>query len=502
MEDRWLGAGNSRVNEEAGSGCSAMFAVDELHKKEGLVGRITKVGTLSAIAVLIGGIQASYGQQGNLALPDAKAGECFAKVMVPGEFKTITEDVIVREGSTRIEITPPKFEWVSEKVLVEEATERLSPVPASYKTVKEEVVTREGRLVWRTGSSARSKLAEGLTVARAVASGLPGNAKAGECYAEYYQAPQYETIEEKILKKEASSRIKVSSAKYETVKEQVLVREGSEKVVEVPAVYETVTEKVLERPAYTTWKKGRGPIQRIDHATGEIMCKVEVPAQYKTIQRRVLKTPAGTKKITVEPEYKTVSVRKLVASPNQESVEIPAEFTTYTRTIQKSQPSLSWRLVGSDGPGKATGRKMCRAEIKPSTKVIYKKVIDTPATVKKIEVPAQYTTVKRRKLVAAATEKRIEVPAQTRQVTRRERTSESTLAWRPVLCETNATPGFVREIQIALKKAGFDPGPADGKIGRGTMRAAENFQRAKNLSTGGLTAETITALGLKMPAGA
>ncbi len=467
------------------------------------MGRVSRIGVIVATAIVAGGVSASHGQidKAALALPDAKAGECFAKVLVPGEFKTVTEDVIVREGSHRIEITPPKYEWVEEKVLVEEATHRLAPVPATYKTVKEEVVTREGRLVWRTGSSAKSKLAEGLTVARAIASGLPAGAKPGECYAEYYQAPEYETIEEKILVKEAANRLKVTSPKYETVKEQVLVREGSEKVVEVPAVYETVTEKVLERPAYTTWKKGRGPIQKIDHATGEIMCKVEVPAQYKTITRRVLKTPAGTKKVALEPEYKTVSVRKLAAAPEQESVEIPAEYTTYKRTVKKSEPSLSWRLAGTEGPGKATGRKLCRAEISQSTKVIYKKVIDTPASVKQVEIPAKYTTVRRRKLVAAATEKKIEIPAQTRQVTRRERITESQLAWRPVLCETNATPGFVRQIQQALKEAGFDPGPADGRIGGGTMRAAEAFQRAKNLSTGGLTAETIEALGLKMPAG-
>ena len=57
------------------------------------------------------------------------------------------------------------------------------------------------------------------------------------------------------------------------------MKAASTRLETVPAQYETVTEEVLVRPAYTTWKKGTGPIQRIDQATGEIMCLVEVPAE-------------------------------------------------------------------------------------------------------------------------------------------------------------------------------------------------------------------------------
>lgn len=59
----------------------------------------------------------------------------------------------------------------------------------------------------------------------------------------------------------------------------------------VPAVYKTTTEEVLESPAQTVWKKGRGPIEKLDNATGEIMCLVEIPAKYRTIQKVVLENP-------------------------------------------------------------------------------------------------------------------------------------------------------------------------------------------------------------------
>lgn len=46
--------------------------------------------------------------------------------------------------------------------------------------------------------------------------------------------------------------------------------------------------------------------------------------------------------------------------------------------------------------------------------------------------------------------------------------------------ETKSRP-TVRQIQIALKNAGFDPGPIDGQMGRKTKEAIRAFQRANGL---------------------
>lgn len=43
----------------------------------------------------------------------------------------------------------------------------------------------------------------------------------------------------------------------------------------------------------------------------------------------------------------------------------------------------------------------------------------------------------------------------------------------------------VREIQQALKAAGFDPGPVDGRMGPRTQVAVRDFQRANNLTPDG-----------------
>jgi len=286
---------------------------------------------------------------------------------------------------------------------------------------------------------------------------LPPNAKPGQCYARVHVPAQYqtdservlakaassrieveparyETIEERVLVKEASSRLELIPARYETVEERVLVEPASTRLEEVPAVYGYEEERVLVKPAHTIWKKGRGPIEKVDDATGEIMCLVEVPAEYKTVKRRVEKEPASTRSVTIPAKYQTVQ----------------------------------------------------------------KRVMSTPPSTRSITIPAEYKTVQVRRLVEPPKERRIEIPAEYENVTRRVVVSEGRMAWRPVLCETNASPAVVAQIQRALKSAGHDPGPIDGRVGPQTLVAVARYQESERLPRGGLNFETIAALGVSL----
>lgn len=53
-----------------------------------------------------------------------------------------------------------------------------------------------------------------------------------------------------------------------------------------------------------------------------------------------------------------------------------------------------------------------------------------------------------------------------------------------IIAETEAHPAN-KDIQVALANAGFDPGEADGKIGRKTRDAIKAFQKANNLRADG-----------------
>ena len=72
-------------------------------------------------------------------LPNAKPGQCFAKVMVPAEYRDETTTVIVKEGSEKVEVVPAKYNIVEERVMVADASTKLVPVPAVWGSEKQVV---------------------------------------------------------------------------------------------------------------------------------------------------------------------------------------------------------------------------------------------------------------------------------------------------------------------------------------------------------------------------
>ena len=282
---------------------------------------------------------------------------------------------------------------------------------------------------------------------------LPPNASPGECFARVFVPPTYKTVSEQMLSKDASSRLMISDAQFEIVDEQVLVKEASERfelvdaqfewvkekvlvypehkhLEEVPAIYQTATEKVIDQPAHTIWKKGKGPIQRVDYGTGEIMCLVDVPATYKTITKRILKQPATTREIIN-----------------------PAKYETVKKMIMKSPP-----------------------------------------TVNKITIPAKYEMVKVRRMISPASFAQTTIPEEFQTVSRRELMTEGKMEWQPILCETNVKPGIISDLQSSLKQAGYNPGPIDGSLGQQTMAAIQSFQKDNKLPVGELTLDTLKSL--------
>ncbi len=435
------------------------------------------------------------------SLPDAKPGECYAKVVIPAQFKTETEEVVVKEPTERIEIIPAKYEWVEEKVLVKEASQKLISIPATYETVTEKVEVRPETLSWHTSLRADAPLANPALLEAAKASGIDlGSATPGMCFHEHLKPAQYEARTEEILVSEPSEKVEVIPAKYEWVEEKVLVKEASQKEIAVPPVYETVTEKVMVEPAKTVWKKGRGLVEKIDHTTGEIMCLVEIPAKYKTVTKRVIKTPATTRTVEIPAQYKTVKVRKLVSAPQEKRVEIPAKYKTVTKRVKVADAQFIWHEIHSKemSAKTRTGNQICLKKTPARYKTVTRRVVKTPASTKTVEIPAQYKIVKVRKLVSAPQEKRIEIPAKYKTITKRIKVAEQRLEWRPVLCRTNMTRELISEVQRALKTAGFDPGPVDGVVGRGTLRAVDAYQREKGLARGGLTMDTLKSLGVSL----
>lgn len=300
-------------------------------------------------------------------------------------------------------------------------------------------------------------VAESQDVKTDTVSLYPPDAQPGECYAKVLIPAKFDVVSEKVLKREASEKVTIVPAKFEWVEERVLTKEAIETLEVVPAVYrwveekvmvepastrlvpvppeyETISEQVLDTPEQTVWKKGRGPIEKIDNTTGEILCLVVEPATYKTINRTIVKTPASSRSVDVPPVFKTIR----------------------------------------------------------------KQVVDRPAEVRKSTVPAQYTNIRVRKMVEPPREQRVSLPAEFQTVTKRVRVSSERLSWQPILCETNVNQDIIARLQQSLKSKGFNPGDVDGVLGSATLSAVEAYQRASGLARGGVTMETLEALEVNL----
>lgn len=433
-------------------------------------------------------------------LPDAKAGECYAKVMIPATYKTITEKILATEASETISTIPAEYSWKEDRVLIKEASKKIIPIAATYKTVSEKILVKAQENTWFTSLKSQVPVSSAILSA-AKAGGIDVvSSTPGVCYREYFTPASYETKSEQYIAKEASNTLSITPAAYNTVQEKTLVKEASKKIVAVPATYDYVEEKILVEAEKTIWKKGSGLIEKVDNTTGEIMCLVTVPAVYKTVRKKIVKTPATTKIIEVPAVYKTIEVNKVLTIAAIQKTPVNEVYNTISKTEKVADAKFQWKRVGEKIKGiKYTGHQVCLVSTPDVYKTIHRKVVDTPATTKEIENSAIYKTMKVKTLVTDAQESKAEIPASYKTISKREKTSGERLEWKRVLCKTNMSVATVKQIQKALQKANFyTHGPIDGIIGKATLDAIDGFQKTKSLPRGGLTYKTLDALGVQI----
>ena len=99
--------------------------------------RVIGLATFAGLAV----IHSASAQQ--LPPATAKAGECYAKVLIPAQYNTTSEEVMVQPAISTFKKTPAVFREVEKQVLVQEESYELVPVPPSAARPKDFVVPQE-----------------------------------------------------------------------------------------------------------------------------------------------------------------------------------------------------------------------------------------------------------------------------------------------------------------------------------------------------------------------
>lgn len=205
----------------------------------------------------------------------------------------------------------------------------------------------------------------------------------------------------------------------------------------------------------------------MDAAPGACFARVVTPDAVVRVTERVIDTKATFEIRNIPAQYETVQENLLIREGTTVYKSVPAVFKTVAEEIE-IEPGL--------------------------TKTIMKQVLIEPARVIEEVIAPEYDVIEVEKLVAPAREERVEIPA-TYKTIERHVARGGTEEWVPILCETNANPQKIAEIQTALTQAGH-PIIIDGKFGPQTFAAMKAYQRAQGLPVGVLTVSTVERLGV------
>lgn len=433
------------------------------------------------------------------APPNAQPGKCYAKCFIPDRYETVNQQLEIQKGNLMAIPQPPEFETVTENVVIKAAAQKLTPVAAVFDTVKEEVVVKEPSkryyattAEWdTTGGKARMK---------------PGTQRNVTITAEYT------TVQEQFVIKPEHVRIVVDPPVWETVEEEYEIEPAYTRYKILEPQYQTVTDRAEIRPASLKWVRKKADANCLQANPDDclVWCLVEIPAEYQTYTRKVylgcpdsgqpgndcivpievpakkgkrsvqrLKSPAKARQETVPAETRTIT-KRVIKTPAEEREKLPVEYKV-----------VAGQVVATPAPVRIE-------EVPAETITVTKYVLKNPATLREEEIPAEIKTVEVKRLKPGVTRFE-ETPPQyiplTKQVLVR---PGGFTEWREVVCDEKITNYSVKQIQEALKKAGYDPGPADGNMGGRTKSALIQFQQDKGLPVGNIDYETLKALGINL----
>jgi len=171
---------------------------------------------------------------------NAKPGDCFAKVIIPAEYKTVTERHMVQEASERLEVIPAQYKWVEERVMIKEASCQLEVVPAEYKWTEKTVQVKPGYTGWVMQSAA-----DCVTSDKEVRGGV---------FCLRTTPPEFKTIRTQCLVRPASVRSVSIPAEYQTVRREVVASAATTRKVCIAAEYDDIQKTVLVCPERVKWE--------------------------------------------------------------------------------------------------------------------------------------------------------------------------------------------------------------------------------------------------------
>jgi outer membrane protein OmpA-like peptidoglycan-associated protein len=177
----------------------------------------------------------------------------------PAEYKTITEKVLIKEASERLEIVPSVWDTKSIEYVGKEDANKLSVIEASFSSDSKTIETKAESAVWQM--SDRKPDCE---------SDDPNDCRYW-CFKPV--VAQFVTIPLTTLAQDATTKSEPVSGYDKSYTRKVMVTKETTRTIAIPAVYGSIEKIVLTKDA---WKE-----------------EVIVPAKYKSVTKEVLVNKGG-----------------------------------------------------------------------------------------------------------------------------------------------------------------------------------------------------------------
>ncbi len=234
---------------------------------------------------------------------------------------------------------------------------------------------------------------------------------------------------------------------------------------------------------------------------GKCYARCYIPDIYDFVEERVIDNPGKIDIVTVPAVYEMVLDTEVIKQAYKKIEVVQASYETITDTVMIEPPSTKW-VKGEADPACLSAdpedcQVVCLVELPAKYQSISRKILKTPSYTREIDYPAEFKIVQKKVLKSPAKTMEIKTPPTYKTVMNRVLVKKGGYTeWREVLCANKVTSDKIMEIQKALLREGYDPGPIDNILGPRTKEALKQYQVDHSLPIGNLNLETLKALGV------
>lgn len=222
----------------------------------------------------------------SLTPPNAKAGECYAKLLTPAQYETNTEEKLLTSTVKKLKVTEPIYEMVEYSILEKAESFKYVLIPATYKCVENRVMVEPEKTTYQVIPATFKEIEETIMIAPA----------------------------QQVWKKGKGLISKINNHTGDIMC-----------LIEEPAQYKTIKTTVVDEPARTE--------------------KIVIPALYKNIKAKEIATDARYEKVIIPATYKTIKVQELVTAAEVLSEESPETYQTITTTSMSKAEEFQWERI-------------------------------------------------------------------------------------------------------------------------------------------------------------